>query len=70
MRAILTFLIALVFSSNLFANSLNEILKEIFPKSSNIFGVEIIATEKVKDKKFIIIYNNSEYNLPTKLPKF
>ena len=50
MRAILTFLIALVFSSNLFANSLNEILKEIFPKSSNIFGVEIIATEKVKDK--------------------
>jgi len=54
----------------LFANSLNEILKEIFPKSSNIFGVEIIATEKVKDKKFIIIYNNSEYNLPTKLPKF
>ena len=27
----------------------NEILKEIFPKSSNIFGVEIIATEKVKD---------------------
>ena len=50
MRATLTFLIALVFSSNMFANSLNDILKEVFPKSSNIFGVEIIATEKVKDK--------------------
>ena len=50
MRAISICLIALVFPSNLFANSLNEIIKEIFPKSSNIFGVEIIATEKVKDK--------------------
>ena len=27
-------------------------------------------TKMQKDKKFIIIYNNSEYNLPTKLPKF
>jgi len=49
MKVIATCLIMVSFSSNLFANSLNEIIKDIFPKSSIVFGVEIIATEKVKD---------------------
>jgi len=39
MRAIVACLFIFLFSSNLFANSLNEILKDIFPKSSIVFGV-------------------------------
>ena len=49
MKAFIACLVIFLFSSNLFSNSLDGIVKKIFPKSSIVFGVEIIATEKVKD---------------------